>query len=75
MTPDGPDMRDAIGLLAAAVVALKSCAGESASAAVEVAREARAALSLRGWHAVHVLPGGGPAASGGSTAATQVKEG
>lgn len=75
MTPDGPDMRDAIGLLAAAVVALKSRAGESASATAEVVREARAVLSLRGWHSVHVLPGGGPAASGGGAVASQIKEG
>ena len=75
MTPDGPDMRDAIELLAAAVVALKSCAGESASAASEMTREARSALSIRGWHPVHVVPSSGPTASGGGTAATQVKEG
>lgn len=75
MTPDGPDMRDAIGLLAAAVVALKSCAGESASAATEMAREARASLSIRGWHPVHVVPVGGPSAAVGGPPATQVKEG
>lgn len=75
MTPDGPDMRDAIGLLAAAVVALKSCAGESAAAASEVAREARAALSIRGWHGVHVLPGSGPSSQGAIPAPTQIKEG
>jgi hypothetical protein len=75
MTPDGPDMRDAIGLLSAAVVALKSCAGESVSAANEMAREARAALSIRGWHGVHVLPGGGPSAPGVNPASTQIKEG
>ena len=75
MSHDDGGMNHSVGLLAEAVAALRVRAHETSAAAIDVAREARACLSLRNWHGAHVIPiGGGPSFTG-ATSGVQLKEG